>query len=395
MNDFPKVILEKGKDQSLLRFHPWVFSGAIKKLKGAAEEGDTVTVYSHDNKFLGIGHVQIGSIAVRIISFEEEIPDKEFWKRKIEAAYNLRKKTGLAESTDTNVYRLIHGEGDGIPGLVADYYNGTVIFQAHSVGMWVNREIISEAIREVLGESVKAIYDKSSKTLPFKAEIEPENGYLWGEPQTNEVTELGNKFFIDWEGGQKTGFYVDQRENRKLLGRYAKDKDVLNMFCYTGGFSLYAMNGGAKKVHSVDSSVKAIELTNKNIELNFPGDKRHEAFATDAFNYLNDIDNKYNLIVLDPPSFGKHKKVLNKALHGYKKLNAKAISKIQKGGILFTFSCSQAVNKTQFREAILSAACIANRNVRILHQLTQPEDHPINIYHPAGEYLKGLVLYVD
>jgi 23S rRNA (cytosine1962-C5)-methyltransferase len=395
MQNFPKVILDKGKEQSLLRFHPWVFSGAIKKIKGAVEEGDTVTVYSNENIFLGIGHVQIGSITVRIISFKEEEPDKEFWKRKIEAAYVLRKKTGLAESADTNVYRLIHGEGDGMPGLVADYFNGTIVFQAHSVGMWINREIICDAIREVLGSKVKAIYDKSSKTLPFKAAIEPENGYLWGESQTNEVTENGNKFYIDWEGGQKTGFYIDQRENRELLAKYAKGNDVLNMFCYTGGFSLYAMSGGAKTVHSVDSSAKAIELANKNIELNFPGDSRHESFATDAFKYLENIDNKYNLIILDPPSFGKHKKVLHKALQGYKKLNAKAISQIKEGGILFTFSCSQAVNKTQFREAVFSAASIAKRNVRILHQLTQSEDHPINIYHPEGEYLKGLVLYVE
>ncbi len=395
MLNFSKVVLKKGKEESILRFHPWVFSGAIDHIEGSVEEGDVVIVCASDDRFLGIGHSAIGSIAVRIFSFSEVVPDFHFWCDKLQSAYHLRQKIGLALRKETNVFRLVHGEGDGMPGLIVDFYNGTAVLQAHSVGMWLIRNMLAEAIKVVLGEKLKAIYDKSAKTLPFKAAIETTDGYLYGNHSTREVMEDGNRFLVDWEEGQKTGFFVDQRENRKLLSEYAFGKDVLNMFCYTGGFSFSAMRGGASLVHSVDSSAKAIELTNHNVELNFPGDKRHEAFTSEAFDFMHDIKDKYDLIILDPPAFAKHKNVLNQALQGYKKLNSRAFQQIRPGGVLFTFSCSQVVTKTNFREAVFSAAAISKRNIRILHQLSQPADHPINIYHPEGEYLKGLVLYVE
>ena len=395
MSKFSKVVLKKGKEESILRFHPWIFSGAIDRIEGAVEEGDTVIVHTSDDRFLGIGHSAIGSIAVRIYSFQDADPDFTFWCGKFQAALNLRKRIGLTQRKETNVFRLVHGEGDGMPGLIVDYYNGTAVLQAHSVGMWLIRDLLTQAIKCVLGDHLSAVYDKSSKTLPFKAMVDAVDGYLFGGQTTTEVTEDGNRFLVDWEEGQKTGFFIDQRENRKLLSEYSFGKDVLNMFCYTGGFSFSAMQGGANLVHSVDSSSKAIELTNKNVELNFPGDKRHEAFAMDAFDFMKDIQDKYDLIILDPPAFAKHKNVLNQALQGYKKLNARAFQQIRPGGIIFTFSCSQVVTKTNFREAVFSAAAISKRNVRILHQLSQPGDHPINIYHPEGEYLKGLVLYVE
>ena len=378
-----------------MRFHPWVFSGAIDTIDGPVEEGDVVTVYNSNNQFLGIGHCGIGSIAVRIFSFQDVNPDLNFWIGKLQAAFELRKRITLADQQDTNVYRLVHGEGDNMPGLIVDYYDGTVVLQAHSVGMWLIREMLVEALKIVLGDRLKAVYDKSSKTLPFKAVVEKEDGYLFGEKTTSAVREYNNLLHIDWEDGQKTGFFIDQRENRKLLSEYSKGKDVLNMFCYTGGFSVSAMQGGAKVVHSVDSSAKAIQITNQNVEQNYPDDNRHEAFVAEAFDFMNDIQNKYDLIVLDPPAFAKHKNVLNQALQGYKKLNLRAFQHIRPGGIVFTFSCSQVVTKTNFREAVFSAAAISKRNVKILHQLTQPGDHPINIYHPEGEYLKGLVLYVE
>ena len=395
MSKYSKVVLKKGKEESILRFHPWLFSGAIDRIEGGVEEGDIVTVHASDDRFLGVGHCGIGSIAVRIFAFKDVEPDLAFWCDKIQAAFNLRQRIGLTSTKGTNVFRLVHGEGDGLPGLIVDFYNGTAVLQAHSVGMWVIREMLVEAMKIVLGDLLTAVYDKSSKTLPFKASIEPVDGYLFGGQTTLEVMEDGNRFLVDWEEGQKTGFFVDQRENRKLLSQYSFGKDVLNMFCYTGGFSFSAMRGGANLVHSVDSSVKAIEMTNKNVELNFPGDKRHEAFAADAFDFMHDIKDKYDLIILDPPAFAKHKNVLSQALQGYKKLNSRAFQQIRPGGILFTFSCSQVVTKTNFREAVFSAAAISKRNVRILHQLSQPADHPINIYHPEGEYLKGLVLYVE
>ena len=395
--DFAKIFLKPKKEDSLLRFHPWVFSGAIQRISGNPKEGDVVDVYSSGNEYLATGHYQVGSIAVRILSFEGEHPDQSFWEKRIAEAFLLRQRLGLVDNPENNTYRLVHGEGDCLPGLVVDVYGPTAVLQAHSVGMHMVRKELAQAIVNVMAGRVSNVYYKSETTLPFKANVESEDGYLIGACDDQCLAmEYGLKFHVDWLRGQKTGFFVDQRENRSLLERYAKGRDVLNMFCYTGGFSFYAMRGGAKLVHSVDSSAKAIDLTNKNVELNFPGDSRHEAFATDAFKFLVDMEpNKYDLIILDPPAFAKHREVLRNALQGYKKLNAKAFEKIRKGGVLFTFSCSQAVNKEQFRLAVFSAAAMSGRNVRILHQLTQPADHPINIYHPEGEYLKGLVLYVE
>lgn len=395
--DFAKIILKPKKEESLRRFHPWVFSGAIQKIIGKPQEGDIVDVYTAQNEYCATGHYQIGSIAVRVLSFEGEHPSASFWEKRITEAYLLRKTLGVAENPNNNTYRLVHGEGDCLPGLIVDIYDKTAVLQAHSVGMHMVREELARTIVKVMAGKVTNVYYKSETTLPFKANVGTEDGYLIGQCDNECLAmENGLKFHVDWLRGQKTGFFVDQRENRSLLEKYAKDRSVLNMFCYTGGFSFYAMRGDAKLVHSVDSSAKAIDLTNKNVELNFPGDPRHEAFATDAFKYLDDMEkDKYDLIILDPPAFAKHREVLRNALQGYKKLNAKAFEKIKKGGILFTFSCSQAVNKEQFRLAVFSAAAMSGRNVRILHQLTQPADHPINIYHPEGEYLKGLVLYVE
>jgi 23S rRNA (cytosine1962-C5)-methyltransferase len=393
--NYPKVILKSGKDQSLRRYHPWIFSGAIKKIIGHVNEGDLVYVTDNKDEFLAIGHYQIGSIAVRVISFEEKEIDNTFWKDKIEKAYELRKMTGLATREDNNVFRLVHAEGDGLPGLIIDFYNGTAVLQMHSIGMYLNKENIVHALKQVLGDKLKAVYDKSENTIPFKSEIEAKNGYVIGESSENIVLEYGNKFRINWEEGQKTGFFIDQRENRKLLAEYSKGRSVLNVFGYTGGFSVYAMRGDANLVHSVDSSKKAIDLTNENIDLNFEDTSRHKAFAVDAFEYLDDIKNKYDLIILDPPAFAKHQNVLHNALQGYKRLNIKAIEQIKPGGILFTFSCSQVVSKENFRKTIFAAAANTGRNVRILHQLNQPVDHPVNIYHPESEYLKGLVVYVE
>ena len=390
-----KIFLKPGKEQSLKRFHPWVFSGAIGKAEGKPEEGDLVNVYSVNGEFLATGHCQVGSIAVRILTFTEEATDYNFWKTKIENAWNVRKALGLTDNSETTVFRLVHAEGDGMPGLIIDFYNGTAVMQMHTVGMYLLREMLVKALREVLGDKLKAVYDKSEKSLPFKAGVESKDGYLFGENIDTEVLENGLRFKVDWLEGQKTGFFVDQRENRHLVQHYSAGRDVLNMFCYTGGFSFYAMKGGARTVHSVDSSAKAIELTNKNVELNFPSDKRHEAFAADAFEFMRDIKDKYDLIILDPPAFAKHRDAVHQALQAYKRINTRAFEQIRSGGILFTFSCSQVVSREKFREAVFSAAAISGRNVRILHQLTQPADHPVNIYHPEGEYLKGLVLYVE
>lgn len=390
-----KIFLKPGKEQSLKRFHPWVFSGAIGKAEGKPEEGDLVNVYSANGEFLATGHCQVGSIAVRLFSFEPVEIEYDFWKTKIENAWNARKALGLTDNSQTTVFRLVHAEGDGMPGLIIDFYNGTAVMQMHTVGMYLVREMLVKALREVLGDKLKAVYDKSEKSLPFKAGIESKDGYLFGENNDTEVLENGLRFKVDWLEGQKTGFFIDQRENRHLVQQYSAGRDVLNMFCYTGGFSFYAMKGGARLVHSVDSSAKAIELTNKNVELNFPDDKRHEAFAADAFEFMRDIKDKYDLIILDPPAFAKHRDAVHQALQAYKRINTRAFEQIRSGGILFTFSCSQVVSKEKFREAVFSAAAISGRNVRILHQLTQPADHPVNIYHPEGEYLKGLVLYVE
>lgn len=379
-----------------MRFHPWVFSGAIARIEGEPEEGEVVEVLTQQGEFIAKGHWQIGSIAVRVLSFrEEEAIDGAFWRRRLATAYAMRQQIGIAGRVDNNTYRLVHGEGDNLPGLVIDVYGRTAVMQAHSAGMHLVRMEIAAALNEVMGGAIDNIYYKSETTLPFKADLYPENGFLQGGSADNVATEYGLNFHIDWLKGQKTGFFVDQRENRALLERYAKGRSVLNMFCYTGGFSVYAMRGGAKLVHSVDSSAKAIDLTNKNMALNFPNDERHAAYAEDAFKYLDRMGDQYDLIILDPPAFAKHRDALRNALQGYRKLNVKAFEKIKPGGILFTFSCSQAVSKENFRTAVFTAAAMTGRSVRILHQLTQPADHPVNIYHPEGEYLKGLVLYVE
>lgn len=392
------IQLKPKKEESLLRFHPWVFSGAIQQIEGKPAEGDLVEVLDNKRNFLAIGHYQIGSIAVRAVTFENEPIDVDFWNRKIQWAYAMRVSLGLVNSEKNNTFRLVHGEGDSLPGLIVDVYAETAVMQAHSVGMHETRQILADAIVKNVPQ-VKNVYYKSETTLPFKAPIAPEDGYLIGK-ETVSLTAIENglEFHVDWLRGQKTGFFVDQRENRSLLERYAKGKSVLNMFCYTGGFSVYALRGGAELVHSVDSSTKAIQLTDKNVDANFPNDKRHKSFDEDAFKYLNNLSNleqKYDLIILDPPAFAKHREALRNALKGYKRLNAKAFEQIKSGGIVFTFSCSQVVTKEQFRLAVFSAAAESKRNVRILHQLSQPADHPINIYHPEGEYLKGLVLWVE
>lgn len=393
---YKKVYLKPGKEESLKRFHPWVFSGAIARVEGEPEEGEIVDVYTSKKEFIACGHFQIGSIAVRVLSFVQETIDHEFWVRKLAVAKDLRVALGLIGNPRNNTYRLVHGEGDNLPGLIIDVYDHTAVMQAHSAGMHVYRMEIADALSEVMGDVIENIYYKSETTLPFKADLlSTENGFIKGGSPENVAMENGLKFYVDWLKGQKTGFFVDQRENRHLLERYAKGRNVLNMFCYTGGFSFYAMRGGANLVHSVDSSAKAIDLTNENVELNFPGDARHKAYAEDAFKYLDRMGDQYDLIILDPPAFAKHRDALRNALRGYTKLNAKAFEKIRPGGILFTFSCSQVVNKENFRNAVFTAAAQSGRSVRILHQLTQPGDHPVNIYHPEGEYLKGLVLYVE
>ncbi len=388
------ITLRHGKEQSAKRLHPWIFSGAIAKMSGTPDEGDLVKVYSADGEFLAIGHYQKSSIAVRILSFNDIAIDQNFWNERIASAYNYRKQLGLVNNSETNCYRLVHGEGDNLSGLVIDYYNGTAVVQCHSVGMFKKLDCIANALQQAMGEQLTAIYNKSESTLPFKAGIENKDGLLWGEIKTENALEYGNSFFIDWIQGQKTGFFIDQRENRKLVEHYAKGKSVLNTFCYTGGFSVYALRGGAKKVVSVDCSARAIELTDKTVAMNFP-DAEHTSVVSDTFKYLDNNKDEFDLIILDPPAFAKHGKVLNNALQGYKRLNMKAIEQIKKGGILFTFSCSQAVSKEEFRKSVFAAAANTKRNVRILHQLTQPADHPISIYHPEGEYLKGLVLEVE
>jgi len=392
---YKRLYLKPGKEESLKRFHPWVFSGAIARVEGEPEEGEIVDVYTSKKEFIACGHFQIGSIAVRVLSFHQGEINHDFWKRRLEIALDLRRSLGLVNNPENNTYRLVHGEGDNLPGLIIDIYGQTAVMQAHSAGMHVYRMEIAEALSEVMGNIVKHIYYKSETTLPYKADLGPENGFIKGGSPENIALENGLKFHVDWLKGQKTGFFVDQRENRHLLERYSKGRNVLNMFCYTGGFSFYAMRGGANLVHSVDSSAKAIDLTNQNVELNFPGDSRHQAFAEDAFKYLDRMGDQYDLIILDPPAFAKHRDALRNALRGYSKLNAKAFEKIKPGGILFTFSCSQVVDKKDFRNAVFTAATQSGRSVRILHQLTQPGDHPVNIYHPEGEYLKGLVLYVE
>lgn len=392
---YKDIVLKRGKEDSLLRFHPWVFSGAIATLPEGLEEGDTVRVIASDGRLLGIGHYEIGSIAVRILDSRDIALDEAFYATRLAEAWRLRQRLGLVRP-DNSTFRLVHGEGDFLPGCVIDIYGSTAVLQAHSPGMHYARHIIARALVDLPGAGIKNVYYKSETTLPFKARLDPVNDYIIGSFDTNIAVENGLKFNIDWLKGQKTGFFVDQRDNRALLERYSNGSRVLNMFCYTGGFSVYAMRGGAELVHSVDSSAKAVALTDANIALNFPGDSRHKAVAEDAFRYLGDMDKgAYDLIILDPPAFAKHRSALNNALRGYRRLNAAAFEKIAPGGILFTFSCSQAVSREQFRLAVFSAAASTGRRVRILHQLTQPADHPVSIYHPEGEYLKGLVLYVE
>lgn len=391
----PIITLKRGKEDSLNRFHPWVFSGAIASMPDTLEEGDIVDVVTNDGRHIGVGHYQIGSIMVRILDFGTTAIDQEFFATRLAEALKLRKALRLNRE-DNNAYRLVHGEGDFLPGLIVDIYGNTAVVQAHSPGMHFARTQIANALVALDGIEIKNVYYKSETTLPYKAQLDPQNDYLIGGFETNVAIENGLKFHVDWLKGQKTGFFVDQRDNRSLLEHFAKGRKVLNMFCYTGGFSFYAMRGGAELVHSVDSSAKAITLTDANVELNFPGDTRHKSYAEDAFKFLDSMEkDSYDLIVLDPPAFAKHRSALKNALRGYQRLNAKAFEKISSGGILFTFSCSQAVNKDQFRLAVFSAAAQSRRKVRILHQLTQPADHPINIYHPEGEYLKGLILYVE
>lgn len=392
---YRKVFLKKGKEESLRRFHPWIFSGAIQSTEGELEEGEVVRVITAGGEFIAVGHYQIGSIAVRVLSFSDVAIDREFWSSRLRSAFAMRRAIGIADNPRNNTYRLVHGEGDNLPGLVIDVYGDTAVMQAHSVGVHKERADIARCLVDVAGDRIKNVYYKSETTLPYKAELGQEDGFIVGGSDDNVAMENGLKFHVDWLKGQKTGFFVDQRENRSLLESFAKGKKVLNMFCYTGGFSFYAMRGGAELVHSVDSSAKAIELTTRNVGMNFPGDTRHEAFCEDAFKYLDRVGDRYDLVILDPPAFAKHRGALHNALKGYTRLNQKAFEKIQPGGILFTFSCSQVVTKDNFRNAVFTAAALAGRKVRILHQLHQPADHPINIYHPEGEYLKGLVLYVE
>lgn len=377
------------------RFHPWIFSGAIQSTEGELEEGEVVRVITAGGEFIAVGHYQIGSIAVRVLSFSDVTIDDEFWSSRLRSAFRMRQSIGIVDNPHNNTYRLVHGEGDNIPGLVIDVYGDTAVMQAHSVGIHQQRLAIARCLVEVAGYRVKNVYYKSETTLPYKADLGQEDGFIVGGSDDNVAMENGLKFHVDWLKGQKTGFFVDQRENRSLLERFSHGKKVLNMFCYTGGFSFYAMRGGAELVHSVDSSAKAIELTTRNVEMNFPGDTRHEAFCEDAFKYLDRMGDRYDLIILDPPAFAKHRGALHNALKGYTRLNQKAFEKIQPGGILFTFSCSQVVTKDNFRNAVFTAAALAGRKVRILHQLHQPADHPVNIFHPEGEYLKGLVVYVE
>jgi 23S rRNA (cytosine1962-C5)-methyltransferase len=389
-----KIILKSGKEQSIRRYHPWIFSGAIKKILGNPAEGDLVDVYDNKDTFLAVGHYQPGSIAIRIISFEQVEPDIAFFREKIRKAINYRKIIGIFSDPEINVFRLIHGEGDGLPGLIVDYYNGVAVIQLHSVGFYRIRKEIVSILLEFMKDQIIAVYDKSESTLPHMSGINGANEFLYGSSGPVIVTENGYKFKIDWTTGQKTGFFIDQRENRMLLRSYTEKKSVLNMFGYTGGFSVYAMQNAAV-VHTVDSSFPAIELANENIKLNYGDDPRHEAFQVDAFEYLNNIKERYDVIILDPPAFAKHHNVLANALQGYKRLNIKAIEQIKPGGIIFTFSCSQVVTKENFRKSVFAAAANTGRSVRILHQMNQPPDHPVNIYHPESEYLKGLVIYVE
>lgn len=395
MTDINRIVLKPGKEQSIKRKHPWIFSGAIQKIEGQLSEGDVVNIYSSEGEYLATGHYQIGSIAVRIFSFDEIVPDEVFWKSKIKNAWLVREQLGLTDNPQTNVYRLVNGEGDGMPGLVIDYYNGVAVMQMHSVGMYRIRKVLAAVLDDLYGSRLTAVFDKSESTLPFKANLGAKNEFLSGSASVVEVIENGNRFAVDIREGQKTGFFIDQRDNRLLLTRYVQGKKVLNMFSYTGGFSVYALRAGASEVCSVDSSANAMEITERNLTMNSLTDGRHKSSVSDAFSFLNDIKNQYDVIILDPPAFAKHLDSLHNALIAYKRLNSKAIDQIKPGGILFTFSCSQVVSRENFRKSVFAAAANSGRHVRILYQLVQPPDHPVSIFHPEGEYLKGLVLYVE
>ncbi len=390
-----KIILKSGKDDAVLRQHPWVFSGAIKKMHGDPQEGDIVDVYNNKDRFLACGHWQNGSIAVRIFSFQEVEPDYDFWKLRLQQAYAMRKAIGLVDSKTTNVYRLVFAEGDSLPGLVIDFYNGAAVIQAHSIGMYLLRKDFANALKEIYGDKLHTIYSKSKESLPKNLSFEVENEFLLGDKQKTVVLENGNKFEVNWVNGQKTGFFIDQRFNRELVGKYSKGRKVLNTYCYTGGFSIYALKEGASLVHSVDSSAKAIDLTDNNVALNQFTSVQHQSFSIDTMSYLQSMEESYDLIILDPPAFAKHRDVRHKAVQGYKRLNAIAFKKIAPGGILFTFSCSQVVDRRLFESTIFAAAIQSGRKIKILHHLSQPADHPASIYHPEGQYLKGLVLYVE
>jgi len=394
MNPATKIILKKGKERSVKRLHPWIFSGAIQKTEGHPAEGDVVEIFSYDNEYLAKGHYQAGTISVRIFSFDRVETNKEYWKNKIENALRLRQQLGLVNNTETNVYRLVNAEGDEMPGIVIDYYNGIIVMQIHSAGMYRIRHMLAEIIQDLYGKNIFAIYDKSEMTIPEKTGLKAKNEFLFGNQYDTVIKENNCKFYVNVADGQKTGFYIDQRENRRLLSTYCANKEVLNVFCYTGGFSVYAATGGARIIHSVDSSSPAIELTIKIITLNEISASSHQAFCVDAFSYLKEINNRYNIIILDPPAFAKHQGALENALQAYKRINQQAIKQIKPGGLLFTFSCSQVVSKEEFRKSVFAAAANTQRSVKILHQLTQPADHPVSIYHPEGEYLKGLVLYI-
>ena len=395
MDKLSHVVLKSGKDEAVRRFHPWIFSGAIDKIHGEPQNSDIVEVYSNRKEFLGTGHYQEGSIAVRVFSFEKVTPDYEFWKSKLLSAYEYRKKIGLADNAETNVYRLVHAEGDGLPGLIIDYYNGTLVMQAHSAGMHSVREQLADALKEIYGGSIRAVYDKSGETLPKSSKTGTADGYLFGQAGSNEVLEYGHKFMIDWEKGQKTGFFIDQRENRKLLETYAKDKKVLNTFSYTGGFSVYALKAGASEVHSVDSSKKALDLAEKNIGINHIDMKKHNSYCVDAIDFLKDIKDHYDLIIIDPPAFAKHQSAKYNALQAYKRVNMQAIEQVRRGGFVFTFSCSQLIDKNLFSSTLVSSAILSGRKVKIVQRLSQPADHPVSAFHPEGEYLKGLILFVE
>ncbi|MCG3164713.1 MAG: Ribosomal RNA large subunit methyltransferase I [Bacteroidia bacterium] len=404
-----KIILNKGKEHSLKRFHPWVFSGAISERSDKVADGDVAEVFSASGEYLGTGYCSHGSIAVRILSFEQTEINLDFWKRKIADAYQLRQQIGLSESTTTTVFRLLNAEGDGIPGLIIDFYNGTAVVQAHSFFVHDNLALIAEALQSVLGDKLKAVYDKSEETLhaapviaseakqlseAISLPVRQKSLYVYGKNETNEVLENGNRFYVNWEEGQKTGFFIDQRENRKLLGYYSKGKRVLNTFCYSGGFSVYALKAGASWVVSVDASRKAIEWTDQNVLLNGFDDKMHHSHVGDVQEYMKTAADNFDIIILDPPAFAKHQKAKHNAVQGYRRLNESAIRKIKSGGLIFTFSCSQAVDRPLFESTVMAAAIDAGRRVRILHHLSQPADHPVSVFHPEGQYLKGLVVQV-